>query len=163
MSKGKFSGLIQFIKFGLVGVVNTVVSYVTYSVLYYFGVAPLICNIPAFIISVFVSFLLNSNFVFGTAKDDNAEKWWKILIKTYISYSFTGLILAELLTAFWLNLIHLENYVDFLLPIAARLGITITAVKLAGYIAPILNLVVSVPINFVINKFWAYRKRKSDS
>ena len=115
------------------------------------------------IISVFVSFLLNSNFVFGTAKDDNAEKWWKILIKTYISYSFTGLILAELLTAFWLNLIHLENYVGFLLPIAARLGITITAVKLAGYIAPILNLVVSVPINFVINKFWAYRKRKSDS
>lgn len=156
-------GLIQFIKFGMVGVVNTLVSYTVYSVLFYFGVPPLICNIPAFIISVFVSFLLNSRFVFK--KDDSKEerKWWQVLIKSYVSYSFTGLFLAEVLTALWLNIIHIEKYIGFLLPLIEKAGITLSAVELAGYLAPVINLVFSIPINFILNKFWAYRqKSKSD-
>lgn len=150
---------IQFIKFGLVGVVNTLVSYTTYSVLFHFGVPPLICNVPAFIISVFVSFLLNSRFVFK--KDENKEerKWWQVLLKSYVSYSFTGLFLAEVLTFLWLNVIHIEKYIGFLLPYAEMVGISLTAVELAGYLAPLLNLVFSIPINFVLNKFWAYRQK----
>lgn len=151
--------LIQIIKFGLVGVVNTFVSYITYSILFYFGVPPLICNIPAFIISVFVSFLLNSRFVFKKEEDKEERKWWQVLIKSYISYSFTGLFLAELLTALWLNVIHIEKYIVFLIPFLAKSGINLTAVELAGYLAPIMNLVVSVPINFILNKFWAYRQK----
>lgn len=158
------STVIQFIKFGLVGVVNTLVSYITYSVLFYFGVPPLICNIPAFIISVFVSFLLNSNFVFKKDEAKEERKWWRVLIKTYISYSFTGLFLAEVLTALWLNVIHIEKYIGFLLPIIENFGISMTKIELAGYLAPLLNLVFSIPINFVLNKFWAYRqKSKNDS
>jgi putative flippase GtrA len=30
------------------------------------------------------------------------------------------------------------------------------------YIAPIINLVIAVPINFVMNKFWAYKQKKGD-
>lgn len=154
--------MIQFIKFGLVGCVNTLVSYVTYSVLFYFGVPPLICNIPAFIISVFVSFLLNSRFVFKKSSENEERKWWKVLIKTYISYSFTGLFLAEVLTALWLNIIHLERYLDFLLPLVNFTGLSLTAVQLAGYLAPVLNLVISIPVNFVLNKYWAYKKQSGN-
>lgn len=155
--------LIQIIKFSLVGVVNTLVSYITYSVLFYFGVPPLICNIPAFIISVFVSFLLNSRFVFKKEEDKEERKWWQILIKSYISYSFTGLFLAEVLTALWLNVIHIEKYLGFLLPVIADFGISLTSAELAGYLAPILNLVISIPINFILNKFWAYRQKGRDT
>lgn len=154
--------LIQIIKFGLVGVVNTLVSYITYSVLFYFGVPPLICNIPAFIISVFVSFLLNSRFVFKEEEGKEERKWWQVLMKSYISYSFTGLFLAEVLTALWLNVIHIEKYIVFLIPFLAKFGINLTAVELAGYLAPIMNLAVSIPINFILNKFWAYRQRSID-
>ncbi|MCQ2484650.1 MAG: GtrA family protein [Clostridia bacterium] len=156
--------MLQIIKFGLVGIVNTFVSYITYSVLFYFGVSPLICNIPAFIISVFVSFLLNSKFVFKKDESKEERKWWQVLLKTYISYSFTGLFLAEVLTALWLNVIHIENYIGFALPLFEKFGISLTPFELAGYLAPVLNLVFSIPINFVLNKFWAYRqKNKTDS
>ena len=154
--------VLQFIKFGMVGVVNTLVSYLTYSVLFYFGVQPLICNIPAFIISVFVSFLLNSRFVFKNEEGKKERKWWLVLIKTYISYSFTGLFLVELLTMLWLNVIHIERYIGFLLPIVNGLSVKLTAVELAGYLVPIINLVFSIPINFALNKFWAYRQKNND-
>ena len=35
-----------------------------------------------------------------------------------------------------------------------------TAETLSGIIGPIVNIFVVVPINFVINKFWAYRQKK---
>lgn len=155
--------LLQIIKFGLVGVVNTLVSYITYSVLFHFGVPPLICNIPAFIISVFVSFLLNSRFVFKNDDSKEKRKWWQVLIKSYISYSFTGLFLAEVLTALWLNVIHIEKYIAFLLPFLAKFNFSLTAVELAGYLAPIMNLVISIPINFILNKFWAYKQKSTDN
>ena len=154
--------LIQFFKFGLVGLVNTFISYTVYSVLFYMGVPPLVCNIPAFIISVFVSFLLNNRFVFKKDESKEDRKWWQVLIKTYISYSFTGLFLAEVLTALWLNIIHIEKYIGFVMPVLEKAGISLTAVELAGYSAPLLNLVFSIPINFVLNKFWAYRQKNTD-
>lgn len=149
----------EIIKFGLVGVVNTLVSYTIYSVLFYFGTPPLICNIPAFIISVLVSFLLNSKFVFKKDETKQERKWWQVLIKTYISYSFTGLFLAEVLTALWLNIIHIEKYLGFAVELIANFGLNMTADKIAGYLAPVLNLVISIPINFILNKFWAYRQK----
>lgn len=145
----------------MVGVVNTLVSYITYSVLFYMGVTPYICNIPAFIISVFVSFLLNSRFVFKQNTSDKHKKWWQTLIKTYISYSFTGLFLAEILTALWMSIIEIENYLGFMVPVCEKFGLTLSSHEIAGYLVPILNLVVSIPLNFVLNKFWAFRQSKS--
>ncbi len=155
----KNKSIIQFIKFGMVGVVNTVTSYCIYSVLFHFGVDPLICNIPAFIISVLVSFFLNNSFVFKEDDGKKKRKWWQVLIKTYISYSFTGLFLAEALTFLWLRLIHIEKYLGFAVPIVQQLGFNLSAGKIAGYLVPILNLVISVPINFLLNKYWAYRQK----
>ena len=157
----KSNSLIQFIKFGMVGVVNTLTSYGIYSVLFYFGVDPLICNIPAFIISVLVSFLLNNRFVFRESEEKEKRKWYLVLIKTYISYSFTGLFLAEALTFLWLNILHIEQYTGVLISPLAHFGINLTADKIAGYLVPILNLVISVPINFLLNKFWAYRQKNT--
>ena len=158
----KSKSLIQFIKFGLVGVVNTLTSYSIYSLLFYLGVTPLICNIPAFVISVFVSYLLNNKFVFKESEDKEKRKWYQVLIKTYISYSFTGLFLAEALTFLWLNIIHIERFCTVLVAPIASFGLNLTADKIAGYAVPILNLVISIPINFLLNKFWAYRQKESE-
>ena len=72
-------GFLQFVKFGLVGVTNTVISYLinvvvllllkSYDVSWDFAAA----NIVAFILSVLWSFMLNSTFVFKIEKTSNSS------------------------------------------------------------------------------------------
>ena len=138
--------IIQFIKFGMVGAINTVLTYlITNGGYYLLHWHEQICNVIAFVITVFISFLLNGKFVFNknNIEEDNQKKeakiknvsWWKSLLKVYASYSITGLFLSALL-------LYIEEQL---------LGIP-------HYIATLMNLIVTIPINFLLNKFWAYKK-----
>ena len=159
--KSRLSALWQFIKFGMVGALNTVLNYLIYNFCYYvFHSGVHIANITAFVITVFIAFLLQSRFVFK--QDEQAEKriWWKVLIKTYISYSFTGLFLTELLLLLWLNVIDISQYLGGVCGWLSGFGLTLAPKDLAASLAPILNMVFTIPLNFIINKFWAYRQKK---
>ena len=137
-----YTDFIQFIKFGIVGVSNTVISYVLYVVsltafhrfALFSGVDYIIASVIAFILSVLWSFYWNNKMVFQL-KDGQKRSVWKALIKTYISYSFTGLFLNNILLILWVRIFHISEL-----------------------IAPIINLLISVPINFLINKFWAFKE-----
>ena len=127
--------LAELIKFGMVGVVNTGLSYlITNGGYYIFHFHEQICNLASFVITVFVSYLLNSRFVFR--KDGKAQPWYKALAKVYASYALTELVLMGIL-----------------LFIEERL------LAIPHFIATFINLCVTVPLNFVLNKFWAYRKK----
>lgn len=156
----KHAGLWQLIKFGLVGVCNTIVSYTVYSVCYHvFHTGVHVANIMGFVISVFTAFLLQSRFVFTESPEGEHRVWWKVLIKTYISYAFTGLVLTELLLLLWLDVLHIEQY---LMPVTTWMtgyGFAVKPKDLAVSIAPFLNMVFTIPINFCVNKFWAYRQK----
>lgn len=158
----KNRSFVQFIKFGLVGVSNTLVSQVVYMVCIALGLHYIAANIIAFIISVLNAFFWQTRFVFK--EDENAEKrvWWQVLLKTYAAYAFTGLLLNNLLLILWIDVIKLENYTMPLTDLINGFGINISNSDVAKDISPLLNIVVNVPINFVINKFWAYRQKKSD-
>ncbi|MBP5181206.1 MAG: GtrA family protein [Clostridiales bacterium] len=140
-------GFLQFVKFALVGVTNTVISYfINAGTLYVLGAFDLfpntdiyIGNTVAFILSVLWAYMLSNKFVF--VEDENKEKrvWWKTLLKTYAAYAFTGLGLSNLISYVGVNIFHLSKYIP-----------------------PIINLFISVPINFILNKFWAYRQKKGD-
>lgn len=160
-NKGKRDALVQFIKFGLVGVSNTVVSYVVYAlVIYFLGTDYyLLASVLSFIISVLNAYIWQNIFVFK--EEEGAEKriWWKVLIKTYIAYSFTGLILNNLLLLLWIEVVDISKFAGPVLGLLADFGIVMTAKEFATYAAPIMNMVVSIPLNFVINKFWAYRQK----
>lgn len=156
----KLAALWQFIKFGMVGAFNTVLNYLIYNFCYYvFHSGVHIANAVGFVISVLSAFLLQSKFVFR--QDENAEKrvWWKVLIKTFISYSFTGLLLTELLLLLWINVIDLGQYLGGVCEWLAGFGISFEPQDLAASLAPLLNMVITIPLNFVINKFWAYRQK----
>ena len=57
--------LIQFVKFGMVGAANTLLSYLIINASYYvFHLHEQLCNLINFLITVLVSYLLNSRFVF---------------------------------------------------------------------------------------------------
>jgi putative flippase GtrA len=130
--KGKL--LWQFIKFGLVGLTNTALAYAIYSLILLLGGHYLVGSIVSFVVSVAWSFLLNNRFVF---KKQNGETrtWWKTLLKTYLSYGLTGLLLANGLLYVWVDLL-----------------------KISPYLAFFLNLIITIPTNFFLNKLWAFRK-----
>ena len=138
-------GFLQFVKFALVGVTNTVISYlinaVTLFILDKFNLFPntdiYIGNTVAFILSVLWAFMLSNKFVFKEDESKEKRVWWKTLIKTYLAYAFTGLGLSNLISHVGVNVFHLSKYIP-----------------------PLINLVVAVPINFVLNKFWAYGQKK---
>lgn len=154
--------LIQFIKFGLVGVLNTIVNYVVYALTiailgtdYY-----ILANVLGVIISIFHAYLWQNKLIFKEEEGGEKRVWWQVLIKTYIAYSFTGLILNNLLLIFWLDIVKIEGFMAPLVEAAAKLGLTLTEKEAAAYVAPFFNMFVSIPLNFVINKFWAYRQKE---
>ena len=134
-------GILQFIKFGIVGASNTILSYVLYVVsLWIFQRFPkelewdyMISQFFSFFLSVLWSFYWNNKMVF-IVEEGQKRSIWKTLIKTYISYSFTGLFLNSILLVIWIRILGISEY-----------------------IAPLVNLLISVPANFLINKFWAYK------
>ncbi len=152
--------VVQFIKFGLVGTVNTVLSYIIFNLCYYvFKTSVHVGNIAAFVITVFIAFLLQSRFVFTENESGKKRVWWKVLIKTYISYSFTGLFLTELLLILWLDIIDISRFLSGVCSFLESNGITFSPEDLAVSISPILNLMITIPLNFLINKLWAYRQK----
>lgn len=158
--QNKMAGLWQFIKFGMVGVMNTLVNYTVYSICYYvFHANVHVANVMGFIISVFTAFLLQSRFVFKESADGEHRVWWQVLIKTYISYAFTGLFLTEVLLILWLNVLNIGQYLSPVTEWLAGFGMNFTPKDLAVSIAPFLNMVFTIPINFCVNKFWAYRQK----
>ncbi|MBQ4283434.1 MAG: GtrA family protein [Lachnospira sp.] len=151
--------LIQFIKFGLVGVSNTIVSYVIYALVYTPTDNYVLANIVGWAISVLNAYVWQNLFVFKEEEGKEKRVWWKVLLKTYMAYAFTGLILSNVLLWLWLDVIGIGAYLNGVVTWLGEFGIEVTAEKFAGYIAPFLNMAVTIPTNFLVNKFWAYRQK----
>ena len=131
--------LAQFVKFGMVGASNTLISYglnvLVLRILqpYHLSWDYVAGNVVAFILSVLWSFYWNNKYVF-TKNDGESRNVWKTLLKTYVAYGFTGIVLTNVLSWVWIDLLGISKYV-----------------------APLINLVISIPLNFLINKLWAFK------
>ncbi len=142
-SEEQWESLFQFVKFCLVGVWNTVFSYVlniaalflfqTLGVLGKNNIDMYVANTIAFVISVLVSFLLNNRFVF-TLEEGQNRNFWRALLKTYLSYGVTGIVLNNILAYVWVDVLGISKYV-----------------------APLISLIIAIPINFLMNKLWAFK------
>lgn len=124
-SKG---GIIQFIKFGIIGLSNTAIGLGSYYLFLWLGWHYMLANVMSWIISVFNAFYWNSKYVF-----DNSSSWLRALFRTYVSYG----------ASFVIGTIALFVLVEW--------G------GLSNVIAPLLVLIITIPLNFVLNKFWAFK------
>lgn len=137
----RWAELLQFIKFCLVGLSNTLISYAIDLFCYYVLFSAMsaevlktvLASVLAFVISVTNSYFWNSRFVFKSGTQ-TAKAHLKAYLKTVLCYSFTGLLLAPALKV-WL----------------CDLGLIYALAGLS-------SLVVTVPLNFLLNKFWAFKK-----
>ena len=131
----RYPWAVQFIKFALVGVSNTLIYYVIYSILVHFGCHYALANSIGFIVSVLNSFLWNSLFVFKKTADKKRNTA-ATLVKTFISYALTGLVLQTFLLHMLIDWAHLSKY-----------------------LAPLMCVCVTTPLNFLLNKFWSYKEK----
>ena len=132
-ANAKYKSIIQFIKFGIVGFSNTIISYAVYFFCVWIGMHYQLANIVGFIISVLNAYYWSSRFVF--VKQTGEERGLvSSLIKTFVAYSFTGIALSAIL-----------------------LWLLIDKMALSEYIAPLLILLITVPLNFILNKYWSFK------
>lgn len=123
--------IIQFVKFGIIGISNTIISYIIYSILIYLNLHYLIASICAFAVGVLNAYYWNKKYVF---KKGNQFNYIKSLVRIFIAYGITGLLLQNLLLYFFV-----ETF------------------RFSAYLAPIFCLFITVPSNFLLNKFWVFK------
>lgn len=153
---------VQFFKFGLVGLSNTALSWITtFAVIAVLGtwlgidevmvfgititnVAANLGNLAGFIVGVINSFFLNKRYVFKNKQETNEKK---AFAKTFICYGATFLLSMLLMN---------------LLLEVAQLHIVLWDMDVTDYVATMLRLLVTIPLNFVANKLWAFKDRSKE-
>ena len=149
----------QFIKFSLVGVMNTLISEGIYVVLVFLGGHYLVASFVGFTLSVLNAYFWNSRYVFH---DETQEKrvWWKVLLKTYTAYA-GGYILSAVLLIVWIDIVKIGRFMSPLEQLLQPLGIArLNAETIGEILAAGINLLVTVPLNYLANKYWAFRTNK---
>ena len=136
----KWAALMQFVKFGLVGVMNTFIDYFSYLIalgiftrLGWFGDKAYIpSNFVGLCVSVSNAFYWNNKYVFKE-KEGQHRSLIRAYLKTFSSYAITGLGLKTVL-----------------------LYVLISVAGISDVVAPIIIMFIVVPINFIMNKLWAF-------
>ena len=118
----------QFIKFCIVGLSNTAIGLGTYYLFLWLGFHYMIANVLSWLISVFNAFYWNNKYVFKSS-----TTWLKSLFRTYISYG----------VSFLAGAVVLYGLVEWC--------------GISDVVAPLLVLIVTIPLNFVLNKFWTFK------
>ena len=126
-----YSGSImkQFFKFGVVGISNTLIALAVYYVLIYWGIYYILANVAAFAVSVCNAYFWNSRYVFSKKDDEGIKPF----VKTFLAYGGTFLLSTALLFCM-VDVLHISQW-----------------------LAPLINLCITVPLNFLLNKFWTFR------
>lgn len=125
---------IQFVKFGLVGASNTLISWAFYYLILWIDEdLYLIGGIIGAAIGIANAFVWNDRVVFK----GNDTDWRSVLLrlgKTYVSYGGASLI------SILLSVVEVELF-----------GVSKT-------IVPVINLIITVPLNYLVSKFWVFCK-----
>lgn len=130
MKKKRF---IQFFKFLIVGCSNTAISLGIYYILVYLGVQYILANTAGFVISVCNAFYWSNKYVFTQKTERNTLK---LFGKVFLSYGGSFLLSTILITVF------------------------VEILNISEYVAPLLRLIITVPLNFFVNKLWAFKDKK---
>lgn len=123
----------QFIKFGIVGCSNTLINLAVYYVCLYLGAHYLLAYTLGFLVSVCNAFYWNNKYVFENKQEKNLLK---AFTKVFASYGISFLLSVFLMS------------------------IMVEILNISSVIAPILKLAITIPLNFGLNKVWAFKDKK---
>ncbi len=117
----------EFIKFGIVGVSNTLITFAVYNILLKLGINYLIANIIGYICGMINGFIWSKNWVF---KVNNESKMY------FIKFALV-------------NLLSLAVSTGLLMVLVKQLSFNTT-------IAQLITTCITVVINYLLNKIWTF-------
>jgi putative flippase GtrA len=122
----------QFVKFCMVGVLNTLISFGLYAMLTRYALLdPLVANAIAFVAAVTVSFILNKMWTFGDLTATNLRQYYR-----FFAVSGIGLIISEFIILTLHKMFHIFDITAF-----------------------IISVVVVMFWNFGANKSWTFSEK----
>lgn len=119
---------IQLVKFGIVGLGNTLITFIVYFILVKLNIYYVIANIIGYAAGVINSFFWNSSWVFKKSPG-NFNLLIKFILVNLITLGVTSLILY----------------------------IGVDMLGLSKYIAQILSTLIGILFNFTLNKLWTFK------
>ena len=123
-------GVIRFIKFGMVGVINTLVNWIIFFILNALGMYYILANIIAYVLGTVNSYLWNTLWVFKYKDKASTETTIKFIILNLIGLGLNTGILYVLV-----DLCNLNKFIGL---------VTTTAIVMI--------------INYIVNKLWVFSK-----
>lgn len=121
----------QFLKFGAVGLVNTAISLSVYYIFVWVNPNWFIAgNSIGFVLSVINACIWNRKYVFT----GESIPLTTALRRSFVAYGGTFLISSGMLIAM------------------------VDCWGVSKFIAPLANLAITIPLNFLVNKFWTFYK-----
>lgn len=132
MTRQTKSTLFQWLKYILIAVMNTILSYAVYAICIKLGLHYVMASVMGYLISTYSAFILNTKYVF-TPRGQKPEYTLQKMVRTYITYGFTGVVTYNAMLVLWIEILGISEFV-----------------------APILNIVINFPINYLMNKYWSF-------
>ena len=125
----------QFIKFGIVGASNTLISLAVYEACIHLGLHYLLANAIGLAISVVNAYYWNNRCVFGDGRKKTFAHHVRMYLRSLAAYG-GAFVLDSLLLILWVEIIGIPEG-----------------------LAPILNLLITIPLNFLVNKYWTFGQK----
>ena len=122
--------VIRFIKFGMVGVLNTLVNWIIFFILNLFGMYYILANIIAYTLGTINSYLWNTLWVFKYREKASADTTIKFIILNLVGLGLNTGILYILVDLYNLN----------------------------KFIGLVITTIIVMIINYVVNKLWVFSK-----
>lgn len=121
----------KFIKFGIVGILNTLINWTIFAILNFLGMYYIISNIIAYVIATINSYIWNSKWVFKYKGEDKKETTGKFILLNLFGLS--------------LNTVILYLFVDLM--------------RFNKLIALVITTIIVMIINYILNKVWVFKEK----
>lgn len=122
----------KFIFFCIIGFINFAINISAYNLLLLLNIHYLIATVFAYFLSILNAYVMNRFFVFKVKHSFNS------IVKVYSIYIFSLIVYTFLMYLF----------VDIM--------------SVNEKIAPIFGVMITTPINFILNKYWGFKGGKVD-
>lgn len=124
---------ISLIKFGIVGVSNTLVNWIIFFILNHIGVYYITANVIAYLIATANSYFWNSKWVFKFKKEESLKAPLRFILLNLI-----GLVLNSTILYLLVDLLHFSRMISLII----ATGIVMI-------------------VNYFINKIWVFKENMS--
>lgn len=120
----------QFIRFALIGVVNTLIHYGVFMLLYAIGLFHLLASVTGFLCAVTNSFIMNKRWTFKTQGTSRKQEFTKFFLVNLVSLG--------------VNVVSMLVFIEVL--------------NVAPPLAQLLTIGLTLVVNFTGTKYWVFKR-----